>query len=241
MQLVIFAGGKGSRLSEETVTKPKPMVLIGSKPIIWHIMKLYSYYGINNFIICAGYKSKFFINYFNNSKMIKEAKKNNWKIKIVNTGKETMTGGRLKRVSKYIDNNEFFCLTYGDGLSNVNINKLIKFHKKKKKLATVLAVNPPARFGSLFIKNSLVKRFREKPIQSNNWINGGFFVLSKKVINYIEDDKTIWEKEPLIKLSRKGQLVAYKHKSFWAPMDTLRDKKILTKMWETKKAPWKVW
>jgi glucose-1-phosphate cytidylyltransferase len=239
MKLVIFAGGIGSRLSEETISKPKPMVLIGDKPIIWHIMKIYSHYHVKDFIICGGYKFQYFVNYFN--KIKKNTESLGWKINVVNTGLKTMTGGRLKRVSHLIKDNEDFCLTYGDGLSNVNICKLIKFHKKNKKLATVLAVTPPARFGSLLIKGNLVKKFDEKTINSNDWINGGFFVLSKKVIKFLKNDETVWEKKPLEILAKRKQLVAFKHKDFWAPMDTLREKHFLEKLWEKRQAPWKVW
>ena len=239
MKLVIFAGGLGSRLSEETRLIPKPLVKIGNKPIIWHIMKIYSNFNIKDFIICGGYRYKQISDYFKKNQ--KNVLKERWKIKVVNTGLRTMTGGRLKRVSKLLTNEENFCLTYGDGLSNVNISKLIKFHLKHKKLATVLAVNPPARFGSLYLRKNLVKKFDEKPLVSKDWINGGFFVLSKKVIKFIKNDKTIWEKEPLKNITKKKQLVAYKHKDFWSPMDTLREKIILTKMWKNNKAPWKIW
>lgn len=239
MKLVIFAGGLGSRLSEETKLKPKPLVLIGNKPIIWHIMKLYDHYGIKEFIICGGYKYKYLLNYFNTIKQ--EINRSNWKVKVVNTGLKTMTGGRLKRVAHFLDDTEDFCLTYGDGLCNVNIAKLILFHKRHKKLATVLAVNPPARFGSLLIKKNIVKKFEEKPIQSDNWINGGFFVLSKKVIKFIKNDNSIWEKQPLQIISNKKQLVAFKHKDFWAAMDTLREKIFLEKLLKKKQAPWKIW
>lgn len=239
MKLVIFAGGLGSRLSEETKLKPKPMVFIGNKPIIWHIMKFYSYYNINEFIICGGYKFKVFIKYFR--KIKKETINLGWKINVINTGLKTMTGGRLKRIRHLLDDDQDFCLTYGDGLCNVDISELTRFHKKHKKLATVLAVNPPARFGSLFIKKSIVKKFDEKPMNSNNWINGGFFILSKKVIKFIKNDKTIWEREPLQLISKKKQLFAFKHKYFWAAMDTLREKFVLEKLWKKKQAPWKVW
>jgi glucose-1-phosphate cytidylyltransferase len=239
MKLVILAGGFGSRLSEETKLRPKPMVLIGNKPIVWHIMKLYAHYNVKEFIICGGYKYKHFVHYFNTIK--KETDCSGWKIKVVNTGLKTMTGGRLKRVSHLLDDTEDFCLTYGDGLCNVNINKLILFHKKHKKLATVLAVNPPGRFGSLSIKNNIVNKFDEKPMYSDNWINGGFFVLSKKVIQYIKDDNSIWERQSLHSISKKKQLVAFKHKNFWAAMDTLREKFFLEKLLKKKKAPWKIW
>jgi glucose-1-phosphate cytidylyltransferase len=239
MKLVIFAGGIGSRLSEETTSKPKPMVLVGDKPIIWHIMKFYSYYNIKEFIICGGYKYNNFINYFN--KTSKETKALGWKINVVNTGLKTMTGGRLKRIGYLLDDNQDFCLTYGDGLCNVNISKLIRFHKKHKKIATVLAVTPPSRFGSLLIKKNIVEKFDEKPINLNNWINGGFFVLSKKVIKFLKNDKTVWEKEPLETIAKRKQLVAFKHKDFWAAMDTLREKYFLEKLWKKKQAPWKIW
>ena len=239
MKLVIFAGGYGSRLSEETKLRPKPLVQIGNKPIIWHIMKIYSHYGIKEFIICGGYKYQSFLKYFNSIK--NKTDKIGWNIKVVDTGLKTMTGGRLKRVSYLIKENEDFCLTYGDGLSNINIKKLILFHKRKKKLATVLAVNPPARFGSILIKNGTVKKFNEKPIQSESWINGGFFVLNKKVIKFIINDKTIWEREPLQNIAKKNQLIAYKHKSYWAAMDTLREKNILNNLWKSGEAPWKIW
>lgn len=239
MKLVIFAGGFGSRLSEETKLRPKPLVQIGNKPIIWHIMKTYSHYGIKEFIICGGYKYQNFVKYFNSIK--NETDKIGWNTKVINTGLKTMTGGRLKRISYLIKENEDFCLTYGDGLSDINIKKLILFHKRKKKLATVLAVNPPARFGSLLIKNGTVKKFNEKPIQSESWINGGFFVLNKKVIKFIRNDKSIWEREPLQNIAKKNQLIAYKHKSYWAAMDTLREKNILNNLWKSGEAPWKIW
>ncbi len=256
MQTVILCGGLGSRLSEETENKPKPMVEIAGKPILWHIMKIYSSYGINDFIICLGYKGYIIKEYFNNFLLHNQdltinlknesttyhslKEKENWKITLVDTGINTLTGGRLKRVSKYI-NNDDFCFTYGDGLSDVNINKLIKFHKSKKKLATVTSVISPARFGVLNIKNNLVKNFKEKPKSNTSLINGGFFVLSKKVINYIKDDTTIWEKEPLENLAKDGQLASYFHEGFWHPMDTMRDKRELEQLWKQDTAPWKRW
>jgi glucose-1-phosphate cytidylyltransferase len=239
MKLVIFAGGLGSRLSEETKLRPKPMVQIGNKPILWHIMKIYSFYKIKDFIICGGYKYEQILNYF--KKNHKNVLKEGWNVKVINTGLKTMTGGRLKKVSKLLNDKEDFCLTYGDGLCNVNISRLIKFHKKHKKMATVLAVNPPARFGSLLLKKNIVKKFEEKILISNDWINGGFFVLSKKVIKFIRGDKTVWENEPLKNIAKKKQLVAFKHRSFWSPMDTLREKIVLSKMWRENKAPWKIW
>ena len=239
MKLVIFAGGLGSRLSEETKLKPKPLVEIGNKPIIWHIMKIYSHYKIKKFIICGGYKYKNFVSYFKSIK--KKTDKLGWSVIVLNTGLQTMTGGRLKRIDNFLKKNEDFCLTYGDGLSNVNIEKLIKFHRKNKKLATVLAVNPPARFGSLLIKENIVQKFDEKPIQSENWINGGFFVLNQKVMKFIKNDRTIWEREPLQNIAKKKELVAFKHKNFWAAMDTLREKNLLNDLWKRGKAPWKIW
>jgi len=239
MKLVIFAGGFGSRLSEETRLKPKPLVKIGDKPIIWHIMKIYSHHSVKEFIICGGYKHQSFVKYFNSIK--NQTDKMGWNIKVVNTGLKTMTGGRLKRIGHLIKENEDFCLTYGDGLSNVNIKKLISFHKKNKKLATILAVNPPARFGSLLIKNRKVQKFDEKPLQSENWINGGFFILNKQAIKFIKNDQSIWEREPLQNIAKKKQLFAYKHKGYWAAMDTLREKNILYDLWKRGKAPWKIW
>tara|TARA_Y100001970_G_scaffold130723_1_gene161190 strand:- start:51481 stop:52251 length:771 start_codon:yes stop_codon:yes gene_type:complete len=255
MKTVILAGGLGSRLSEETDVKPKPMVEIGGKPILWHIMKIYSNFGLNDFIICLGYKGyiikEYFLNYFiHNSDLKLDLQKNkittinspkeNWKVTLVDTGEKTITGGRLKRVKKFLDKSDF-CFTYGDGLSNVNISQLIKFHKSKKKLATVTAVKPPARFGALNITDDKVIKFKEKSQTSESYINGGFFVLSPKVLDLIKDDKTIWEREPLESLSKKNQLNAFKHNGFWHPMDTLRDKRHLEDLWINKKAPWKLW
>jgi glucose-1-phosphate cytidylyltransferase len=253
MKVVIFAGGFGSRLSEETKLIPKPMIKIGSKPIIWHIMKFYSYYGLNEFIICGGYKWKFIDNFFKkNSKIqnfkIKKKKyisyfnkKEKWTVKVINTGLNTMTGGRLKRIKSFLNKDEIFCLTYGDGLTNVNINKLIKKHNNKKCLATVLAVKPPARFGSIKIVKDKVTKFSEKIVGNKEWINGGFFVLSSKTINLIKNDKTIWERKPLETLAKNGELYAHKHNNFWFAMDTLKDKKMINQLWHKKNAPWKVW
>ncbi len=256
MKAVILAGGLGTRLSEETVTKPKPMVEIGGKPILWHIMKTYSSYGINEFIICCGYKGyvikEYFQNYFlhmsdvtfdmkNNQMSVHEKRAENWKITLVDTGDHTMTGGRLLRVKEYLDYDQPFCFTYGDGLSNVNIKKLIDFHKSHKKLATLTAVYPPGRFGALEIENNIVKKFQEKPKGDGALINGGFFVLSKKVIDRISGDETIWEQEPLKNLAYDNELMSYIHKDFWQPMDTLRDKNRLEKLWTTNQAPWKIW
>ena len=255
MKAVILAGGYGSRISEETVLKPKPMIEIGGKPILWHIMKIYSNYGINDFVICLGYKSNiikdYFINYAsynsditfdlqNNSITIHDQPKENWKVTLVETGLDTMTGGRIKRVSKYIEN-ESFCLTYGDGLADINISKLIDHHKKSKLEATVTGVSPPGRYGVIESKNGLVNKFSEKTNQTDMLINGGFFVLNPSVLEKIKDDQTIWEKEPLENLAKSGQLGVYKHDKFWQSMDTLREKKILEDLWQKKKAPWKLW
>ena len=256
MQAVILAGGLGSRLSEETSIKPKPMVEIGGKPILWHILKIYSNFGINEFIICCGYKGYFikeyFSNYFlHNSDVTIDIQKNDleihtknsepWKITLIDTGEETMTGGRLKRVENYIKD-DVFCFTYGDGLADINISKIIDFHKSKNKLATLLAVQPPGRFGSLEISNDgCVQSFQEKLLGDGGWINGGFFVLNKKVIDLVKNDLIVWEQEPLKILSEQNELNAFKHYGFWHPMDTLRDKKYLENLWLTKKAPWKIW
>ena len=255
MKVVLLAGGIGSRLSEETYIKPKPLVEIGNMPIIWHIMMIYSHYGFNEFIICCGYKGylikEYFANYFlhlsdveidvsNNSVNILNKKlKKNWKITLVDTGEQTQTGGRIKKIKKYIS--DTFLMTYGDGLSNINIVKLLKFHKKNKALATMTVVNPPSRFGSVQLRNNLVTKFSEKPVVSNSWINGGFFVLEPKIFDYIKNANSIWEKEPLQKLSQDRKLNAYLHKDFWQPMDTLRDRNFLNDLWNSGSAPWKLW
>ena len=232
MKVVILAGGYGTRLAEETKIKPKPLVRIGDKPIIWHIMKIYSYFGINDFIICLGYKGHLLKNELNKIK-------GNWKIVYVNTGLKTMTGGRIRRIKKYLKNDNYFCLSYGDGLSDVNIKKLINFHIKHKKTVTLTAVRYKNPKGVLNIsKNRKVTAIKEKPME---YINGGFFVLSKKVINYIKDDTTIWEKEPLENLAKDGQLASYFHEGFWHPMDTMRDKRELEQLWKQDTAPWKRW
>ena len=257
MKAVILAGGFGTRISEETNLKPKPMIEIGEKPIIWHIMKIYSYYGINDFIICLGYKGyvikEYFINYYkhmsdltidlsNNDIKIHNNYSESWKITLVNTGEDSMTGGRIKRISEYVKDEDFFCLTYGDGLSNVNIAESINFHKKHQKLATLTAVQPSGRFGALEIENNKITKFQEKPKGDGGYINGGFFILSPKVISYIKDgDKTIWEQSPLQNLAIDQQLMAFKHDGFWQPMDTLRDKNYLDELWNSKNAPWKIW
>lgn len=257
MEAVILAGGLGTRISEETTNKPKPMVEIGSKPILWHILKIYSSFGINDFIICCGYKGylikEYFSNYFlhlsdvtinmhDNNMVFHNKKAEPWSITLIDTGQNTMTGGRLKRVEKYIKE-DTFCFTYGDGLSDINIKSLIDFHKKNGREATVTAVRPRGRFGALNINSdsAIVKSFQEKPDGDGAWINGGFFVLEKSVIDHIDGDETVWEHEPLNKLTDKNQLIAYQHKGFWQPMDTLRDKLILENLWQNNKAPWRNW
>jgi len=256
MKLVILAGGLGTRLSEETVSKPKPMVEIGGKPILWHIMKLYSHYGINDFIICCGYKGyvikEYFANYFlhqsdvtfnmkDNQMIVHEKRAEPWTVTLVDTGDESMTGGRLRRVSGYLENEEAFCFTYGDGVADIDIKALIDFHKSHGKDATLTATFPPGRFGALDIQENQVRRFQEKPKGDGARINGGFFVLSPKVIERIPGDESTWEQEPLKGLAADGQLMSYNHNGFWQPMDTLRDKNMLEELWDTGKAPWKLW
>ena len=234
MKLVLLAGGFGTRFSEETKKKPKPLIRIGPKPIIWHIMKIYSAHGIKDFIICLGYKGEMIKNTIK-----KEAKIQNWNIKFVKTGLKTMTGGRIKRIKKFIGNDNFFFMSYGDGLCNVNIKKLISFHLRKKKIATITAIRQPSRFGILKInKSNIVTECREKPL---NYINGGFFVLSKAIFSYIKNDNTIFEKDCLTKLSNNRQLASYKHHGFWSCMDTLKEKIHITKLWNQKNCPWKIW
>jgi glucose-1-phosphate cytidylyltransferase len=257
MKAVILAGGLGTRLSEETTIKPKPMVEIGGQPILWHIMKTYSAYGINEFIICCGYKGfvikEYFANYFLrmsdvtfdmrfNQMNIHSGYAEPWRVTLVDTGESTMTGGRLKRVQDHIGN-ETFCFTYGDGVSNVNVGELVSFHKTQGTLATLTAVQPPGRFGAISLTHGQTKitSFHEKPDGDGAWINGGYFVLEPEVINYINDDSTVWEHEPLQKLAHMQQLSAYRHAGFWQPMDTLKDKNYLEKLWQTNTAPWKVW
>ncbi|MCW9706754.1 glucose-1-phosphate cytidylyltransferase [Fodinibius salsisoli] len=257
MKAVILAGGYGTRLSEETYVKPKPMVEIGEQPILWHIMKIYSHYGINDFIICCGYKGSiikdYFADYFmhrsdvtfdmkHNDMQIHQNDVEPWKVTLVDTGDGTMTGGRLKRVKNYIGN-ETFCLTYGDGVSNVNITDLVHFHKAQGTLATLTAVQEPGRFGVFKLDNGDVEitSFHEKPMGAGAWINGGFFVLEPGVFDYIEGDDTVWEHDPLRNLARQRQLVAFKHDGFWHPMDTLRDKKHLEKYWQQDDCPWHIW
>lgn len=256
MKAVILAGGLGTRLSEETTLRPKPMVEIGGMPILWHILKSYSSHGINEFVICCGYKGyiikEFFSNYFlhtsdvtfdmhYNTMEVHDRRAEPWKVTLVDTGADTMTGGRLKRVRSYLDREEAFCFTYGDGVSDVDIGALVAFHKAHGKLATVTAVQPLGRFGAIDIDGQTVKRFKEKPQGDGNFVNGGFFVLSPKVIDYIADDGTLWEKEPMERLAREGQIDAYVHKGFWQPMDTLRDKTHLEELWQSGRAPWKSW
>ncbi len=255
MQAVILAGGLGSRFSEETHLKPKPMIEIGGKPILWHILKIYSSYGIKEFIICLGYKGyiikEFFSNYFlhtndvtfdiNNEKVIFHSRKSEeWKVTLIDTGEFTLTGGRLARVKDYLKD-ESFCFTYGDGVGDIDIRKLIDNHEKNKKLATLTAVQPPGRYGALELEGNLVKSFNEKPIGDNAWINGGFFVLEPSVIDFITGDQCMWEDKPLKKLAEINQLNAYKHYGYWQPMDTQRDHKTLQKRWEEDNAPWKTW
>ena len=234
MQLVIFAGGLGTRISEETDYVPKPMVKIGKKPILWHIIKYYSVFGFSEFIICGGYKISIIKNYFKNSKNHRS-----WNIKVINTGKASNTGERLKRIKKYI--NGSFCLTYGDGLSNVNIDKLINFHEKNKPIVTLTTIKPQPLFGRLIFKGNKVIKFLEKEQKKESWINGGFFVCEKKIFNHLNKKNTIFEKDTLSSLAIKKKLIAYKHRDFWYCMDTLRDKRHLNSLWFSKKAPWKIW
>jgi glucose-1-phosphate cytidylyltransferase len=257
MKAVILAGGLGTRLSEETAIRPKPMVEIGGKPILWHIMKTYSAHGITDFIICLGYKGyvikEYFANYFLHSSDVTFHVKQNkmeihhneaedWRVTLIDTGDATMTGGRIKRVSSYIGS-ETFCLTYGDGVSNVDITQAIAFHKNQNVMATLVAVQPPGRFGafSLAEDQNKIDHFREKPRGDNAWINGGYFVLEPQIMDYIKDDSTVWENEPLEQIAERKQLAAYQHHSFWHPMDTLRDKNTLEDLWLNGTAPWKVW
>ena len=256
MKAVILAGGFGTRISEETHLKPKPMILIGGKPILWHIIKSYNHYGIREFIVCCGYKGylikEYFANYFlhmndleidlkKNKIDIIQKKTENWKITLIDTGEMTMTGGRLKRVREYLDDSPF-CFTYGDGLSDINIKSLIESHKASKKLATVTAVQPKGRYGSLSLdENANVEYFQEKILGNEGWVSAGFFVLEAEVLNRIKDDNTIWENEPIKSLVNDNQLHAFKHYGFWQPMDTLREKNILNNLWENNNAPWKKW
>jgi glucose-1-phosphate cytidylyltransferase len=257
MKAVLLAGGLGTRLSEETSIRPKPMVEVGGKPILWHIMKIYSAHGIDEFIICCGYKGYVIKEYFNNYFLhmsdvtfdmrfnqmnVHTGKAEPWKVTLVDTGSSTMTGGRLKRVREYLGN-ETFCFTYGDGVSNVNITKLVEFHKAQKTLATLTAVQPPGRFGAIALgqEQTKITSFHEKPGGDGAWINGGYFVLEPEVIDYIAEDSTVWEQEPLQKLAHNEQLSAFKHDGFWQPMDTLKDKNKLEELWQSGEAPWKAW
>jgi len=234
MKVVILAGGLGTRISEESDVQPKPMIKIGGMPILLHIMKIYSYYKINEFIICLGYKGDVIKNFFSNYDSTP------WNVQLIDTGLDTMTGGRLKRIQKHID--DTFCVTYGDGLSDININNLISFHKEKKSLVTLTAIHPPERFGVLSLSGDYVSEFHEKHRGESSWINGGFFVSEPEIFDYLQDgDMTILERVPLETLSKEGKLTAFKHNGFWFPMDTLRDKRYLENLWNTKKAPWKVW
>lgn len=255
MKAVILAGGLGTRLSEETVSRPKPMVEVGGRPILWHIMKIYAAHGINDFIICLGYKGYFvkeyFANYFlhmsdvtidmlRNTTEIHQNNAEPWRVTLVDTGDQSMTGGRLKRVRKYLGDDDF-CMTYGDGVGDINISQLIAFHNSKKRLATLTGTQPPGRFGALNIEGDRVLSFEEKPHGDGAWINGGFFVLSPRVIDYIQDDATIWERGPMERLAAEGELSVHLHHGFWQPMDTLRDKQLLEDLWHSGNAPWKVW
>jgi glucose-1-phosphate cytidylyltransferase len=254
MKAVILAGGLGTRISEESVSRPKPMIEIGGKPILWHILKTYSSHDINDFVICCGYKGyiikEYFANYFlhmsdvtidmsHNSIEVHQKKAEPWQITLIDTGENTQTGGRLKRVADYLDSD--FCMTYGDGVGSVDISALIQFHRLHGKLATMTAVQPPGRFGALDIDGTLVKSFTEKPQGDGGWINGGFFVLNPKVLELVGSDAVVWEKEPLESLARQGQLQSFFHSGFWRPMDTLRDKTTLEELWASGKAPWKSW
>jgi glucose-1-phosphate cytidylyltransferase len=257
MKVVILAGGYGTRLSEETSVRPKPMVEIGGRPILWHILKLYSYHGLNDFIICCGYKGavikQYFADYFlqesdvtfdlkNNEMNVLSNKAEPWRVTLVDTGIATMTGGRIRRIREYLDD-ETFCMTYGDGISNLNIRELIRFHKEQNAYATLTAVHPPGRFGSFTLgyEQTKIETFTEKPHGDGAWINGGFFVLEPEAIDYIEGDHTVWEKEPLESLAVDGKLAAFRHKEFWHPMDTLQDKNHLEELWKSDECPWKIW
>lgn len=256
MKAVILAGGLGTRLSEETSTRPKPMVEIGGKPVLWHILKMYSHFGVNDFIVCCGYKGyvikEYFANYFlhmsdvtfdmrHNRMEVHQRRAEPWNITLVDTGDDSMTGGRLLRVADYVRSEDEFCLTYGDGVSDVDIAAVVAFHRKHGRKATVTAVLPPGRFGALDIQGSNVERFLEKPKGDGGMINGGFFVLSPRVLEYLDGDSTVWEQQPLQRLALEGELMAFEHHGFWQPMDTLRDKLYLEELWTSGKAPWKQW
>lgn len=256
MKAVILAGGLGTRISEESSVRPKPMIEIGGRPILWHIMKIYSAHGINEFIVCCGYKGyvikEYFANYFlhmsdvtfdmqNNEMEVHQRNAEPWRVTLVDTGENTLTGGRLKRITDYVKDEEAFCFTYGDGVADIDITALVKFHQHHGKQATVTAVQPPGRYGALNREGNLVRGFIEKPQGDGGWINGGFFVLSPSCIGLVEDDRTAWEGEPLRMLAEQGQLMAFEHEGFWQPMDTLRDKNHLEDLWMSEKAPWKIW
>ena len=256
MKVVILAGGRGSRLSEETTMRPKPLVEIGDKPILWHIMSIYAHFGFDDFVICAGYKSYQIKEYFANLVLhhsditvdlgkntieYHHSKRPNWKVTVVDTGLDTMTGGRLKRIRPFLNDDEPFLMTYGDGVADIDINELVAFHRKHGKLATVTAVRPPARFGALAIDGDNVLDFMEKPQIGEGWVNGGFFVLEPGVNDYIDGDDTTFELEPLRRIARDGQLMAYRHPAFWQPMDTLRELRLLRSLWDRSEAPWQVW
>ncbi|HUA08784.1 MAG TPA: glucose-1-phosphate cytidylyltransferase [Candidatus Acidoferrales bacterium] len=256
MKAVILAGGLGTRISEETAVRPKPMVEIGGKPVLWHVMKAYSHFGINDFIVCLGYKGYMIKEYFHNYSLhmsdvtidlrdgnltVHRSDVEPWKVTLIDTGEMTQTGGRLKRVCAYLDPHEPFCFTYGDGLCDVNISESIAFHRKQGTLATLTAVQPPGRFGQLELSAQRITSFREKPPGDGAWVNGGFFVLQPAAIDYIKGDDTVWEREPLERLAREEQLSAFVHRGFWQPMDTMRDKTLLEGLWSEGKAPWKVW
>jgi glucose-1-phosphate cytidylyltransferase len=256
LKAVILAGGLGTRISEETVLRPKPMIEIGGKPILWHIMKMYSAHGINDFVICCGYKGyvikEYFANYFlhtsdvtfdiqNNRMSVHQRKAEPWRVTLVDTGEETMTGGRLKRVAEHVAGEEAFCFTYGDGVADVDIGSLTRFHRQHGRLATITAVQPPGRYGALSLDVAVVRGFAEKPRGDGAWINGGFFVLSPRCIELVEADHTAWEADPLTRLATEGELMAFGHAGFWQPMDTLREKNQLEQLWMSGKAPWKMW
>ncbi len=255
MKAVLLAGGLGTRFAEETSLRPKPMIEIGGRPILWHIMKMYSAHGINDFVVCCGYKGyvikEYFANYFlhmsdvtfdmrGNEMVVHEKRAEPWKVTLIDTGDNSMTGGRLKRVAEHVAEGPF-CFTYGDGVSDVDLTRLVQYHKDHGKLATMTATYPPGRFGALEIKDGQITSFLEKPQGDGGMINGGFFVLDPKAIDYVEGDATIWEQEPLNKLAADGELMAFEHHGFWQPMDTLREKQLLSKLWDTGKAPWKTW
>jgi len=255
VKAVILAGGFGTRISEETSSRPKPMIEIGSKPILWHIMKIYSHYGINHFVVCCGYKGylikEYFANYFlhtsdvtfdisSNEMEVHARKAEPWRVTLIDTGESTLTGGRLRRVREHLDD-ETFCFTYGDGLADVDISRLIQYHKAEGRKATLTAVQPPGRFGSLAFERGRVLSFEEKPQGDGTWINGGFFVLEPSVVNLVEGDHCIWEQEPMQMLAQSGELSAFHHNGFWQPMDTLRDKNYLEDLWQSDQAPWKIW